>query len=221
MAGSDVMTAEDRDWGDTPSEEPKPRQISWLWILLAIAAFCLFVQFRGSRGSSNGMGTNHPAVGRALPNLQLSALTGDSQDLKLADLAGDVAVVNFWGPWCHWCVVEFPELATMWGQLHSRENFRFLPVSCSADSDDSDLTELRKETAQFLEQRESKLPTYADPGGFTRRSVVMVLGESGFGYPTTLLLDQKGIIRAVWTGYDPRIGDEIKHLVAELLDEKH
>jgi thiol-disulfide isomerase/thioredoxin len=213
------MSEANTDWSDTEADPPKPRQISWLWLFLVVIVVGLFLQLRGGRSGAPGGATTHPAVGRELPDLRLQALTGNSQDLTLADLKGEVVVIDFWGPWCHWCVVEFPELAAMWGELRSREHFRFLPVSCPA-GDESDVAALRRDTAEFLEQRQSQLPTYADEGMVTRRNLAMVLGEAGFGYPTTIVLDQNGVIRAVWVGYDPRIGDEIKQIVNELLAAK-
>ncbi len=155
-----------------------------------------------------------------MPELRLQALTGESQDVTLAELAGDVVVVNFWGTWCPPCREEFPELAALWVQLRSREHFRFFAVSCPYDEDDSDLNTLRKETAQFLDQKQSHLPTYSDRSAFTRRNVAMVLDEVGFAYPTTIVLDQNGIVRGAWTGYSPGIADQIKQLVGELLGAK-
>ena len=43
---------------------------------------------------------------------------------------------------------------------------------------------------------------------------------TGFAYPTTVVLDQQGVIRAIWIGYEQHVGNQIKHLVGELLDAK-
>ncbi len=61
------MSETDRDWIDTPANEPKPRQISWFWLLLGITAVYVLLIFRGSRLSSDAAGTGHPAVGASCP----------------------------------------------------------------------------------------------------------------------------------------------------------
>ena len=40
------------------------------------------------------------------------------------------------------------------------------------------------------------------------------------GYPTTLLLDGKGVIRAVWLGYRAGVETEMERYIGMLLDEE-
>ena len=40
------------------------------------------------------------------------------------------------------------------------------------------------------------------------------------GYPTTLLLDRRGVIRAVWVGYRPGLETEMERHISMLLEEK-
>ncbi len=149
---------------------------------------------------------------------QLQALTGDVQDTTLQDLAGKVAVINFWGTWCPPCREEFPEITAFWVQMRDEPDFRFLSVSCG--DQDTELGPLRMETIMFLVQKESKLPTYADQG--PRRAVMSrwpwARRASPIRRPSSL--DQTGVIRGVWIGYDPGIGDKLKALVSELLKKK-
>ena len=175
-----------------------------------MAFFCFGREYGGE-----AIGVRHAAVGRRLPGLELQALTGDVKDVSLNELAGKVAVINFWGTWCPPCRQEFPEIAALWVQLRDQPDFQLFSVSC--EDNDVNLGPLRMQTIMFLVQGESKLPTYADRSAQTRRNVAMVLGENGFAYPTTLVLDQTGVIRGVWIGYVPGIGDQLKQLVEELL----
>lgn len=53
-----------------------------------------------------------PAVGRPVPGFELVALHGGR--VSSADLAGRVAVVNFWASWCVPCRDEAPLLQALW-----------------------------------------------------------------------------------------------------------
>ena len=211
------MNEPDSDLPDASTDAAGSRSRFWLGFLLvgvALAICVILVERRGEQGGSRSPGY-HSAVGARLPVLRLEPLTGDSQSVTLKDLAGKVAVINFWGTWCPPCREEFPEIAAFWVQVRSRPDVRLLSVSC--EGDDTDLGPLRDKTQEFLDQKQSQLPTYADPSAETRRGLEMVLAEPGFAYPTTVVLDQAGVIRAVWIGYDPGIGDQLKQLVDQLL----
>ena len=209
---------EERDLPQAPltlADRPSPR---WIWVFLAAALVFLYLQYTGGLGGFRASGVEHPAVGRRLPSLELQSLTGDSQNLTLAQLNGKVVVINFWATWCPPCQAELPEIAALWVQLRDQPDVLLLPVSCN--DEDTDLAPLREKTKEFLAEKQLQLPTYADRSEQTRRAVSMAFDESGFAFPTTLVLDQSGIIRGVWVGYKPGIGDELKHLALELLKNK-
>ena len=96
---------------------------------------------------------------------------------------------------------------------------RLLAVSCNGADDD--LTDLRKRPGRVSQAEESKLPTYADPAMPSLAATWRWCWGTGFAYPTTMVLDQQGVIRAVWIGYDRRDWrPDLKNLVGELLDAK-
>ena len=44
------------------------------------------------------------------------------------------------------------------------------------------------------------MPIYVDTAAFTRSHVARLLASQGMSYPTTLVIDRKGIIRDAWMG---------------------
>ena len=65
-----------------------------------------------------------------------------------------------------------------------------------------------------------ELAIYTDTSGTTRRTVAMALGDGMYlaAYPTTLLLDQQGMIRAVWVGYHAGNRQQMAQQINRLLD---
>ncbi len=160
----------------------------------------------------------HPAVGQRLPALELEPISGASQPIRLADLAGKVVVLNFWGTWCPPCRLEIPELAELYRRLAGEERFRLLAVSClPRSSEGEEFEELKAETVAFLRSQGLSLPVYGDPSGITRAAFRQLGGRSVF--PTTVLLDGQGVVRAVWVGYAPGVVEAIQRRAAELLAE--
>lgn len=157
-----------------------------------------------------------PGIGKPLDDLALEPLTGEGKPVTLPGLAGTVAVVNFWGTWCPPCRVEFPDLVKILQEFRHRPDFAVFLVSCSPNSNEN-VERLRKETQDFLEESKYDVPTYWDPEMRTRRAFHRAATLRGF--PTTFVLDQKGVIRGVWPGYDSSVEREIRQLVVQLLGE--
>lgn len=153
-----------------------------------------------------------------MPAFDFPPLAGADGPLSSHDTTGKVMVVNYWGPWCFYCREEFPHLVQMHSQLRGRDDFVFVSVSCGASEDD-DLKQLADETRAFLESSSATFPAYHDPQGASRYAVQAALKLEGFGYPTTLVVDRRGVIRGMWQGY--AAGDEtsLRKLIDKLLAE--
>lgn len=183
------------------------------WLFLAAIAFAIFIY---TLLKPPGPQENATAVGNSLEQLQLEPLTGGGQTVGLKDLEGHVTVINFWGTWCPPCRREFPHVVALDRRFREHKAFQLFAVSCEAGGS-IDLAELAEETTEFLRQQEVDLPTYADPEIVTRLAVEQILGETSFGYPTTLVLDQSGVIRGAWVGYEPGEERQVEALVEQLL----
>jgi thiol-disulfide isomerase/thioredoxin len=154
-----------------------------------------------------------PAVGQRLDKLHFEPLTDDAQPISFEDIQGQVTLINFWGPWCGPCRIEFPELVELRNDL-ADPRFRFISASYSQAPGDP---QLRAQTATFLKSQKFQLPVHQDPQFTTARSLLELSGDQNFSFPTTVLLDQEGTIRSLWVGYRAGIAKEMRERVDELL----
>jgi peroxiredoxin len=70
--------------------------------------------------------TSAPEVGKPAPAYKALTLQGDSFDL--ADLRGEVVLLNAWATWCKPCVAELPDLQRM-QERYEDEGLRVVGVS--------------------------------------------------------------------------------------------
>lgn len=194
----------------------------WRWPLRIVAiAVILVLASRYLRNRESAMWRNHPAVGSTLTAVRLEPLTGAAtggeSEFTNDQMPGKVTLINFWGPWCHFCVEEFPHLQKLEEKLRNRSDFQFVSVSSAGNNDDQaeEVKQLAEETREFLQERNASFPTYVDRKAALRIQYLRKSLEGGFGFPTTLVLDKTGTIRGVWPGYRP--GDELQ--IASLVEE--
>lgn len=120
-------------------------------------------------------------TGKRLPDAELRALDGAS--VRVHELRGQPAVINFWATWCEPCRQEIPNLEQANAEYHD-QGVRFLAVT----------DELRPEVRRFISEIGMTLPVYFDNGGRvgTRYQIQ--------GIPTTFFLDSEGYIVARHSG---------------------
>jgi thiol-disulfide isomerase/thioredoxin len=116
------------------------------------------------------------------------AFTGpDGKSLKLADLKGQVVVVNFWATWCGPCKEEMPSLAALQKDL-AGQPFKVVAISVDRDQDIP--------AAQAFLKKNGDLSLYRDPS----YHVVFGLTPRPDGIPTTVIYDKQGRERARLSG---------------------
>jgi thiol-disulfide isomerase/thioredoxin len=174
--------------------------------LVALALLSVLLMWRGDRSPEK-------SVGQKLAALDLTCFSGQGGSPTLADLRGKVVLVNFWATWCPYCLDELPILDRLRKEFEASGDFVLLPVSC----DDDVPKVLRYKIDEVLRQRKLDLPVYVDRTGTTRGAFRELAGATGF--PTTFVLDRRGVVRAVWVGYGPKLEDEMRDAIQKLLDE--
>jgi len=189
----------------------------WPWVAL-LAAVAVVVALRAGVTPPEARGQTHPAVGTKLTTFHLEPLTGEGRPTSEADLHGKLTLINFWGPWCPACLVEFPHMMELEKHFRSQPGFQFFSVS--ANSDPRDDRGLAESTEQFLKQQKAEFPTYRDPEGQTAISLIKAAKIEDFGFPATVLVGSDGAIRGIWLGYVP--GDEttIRQAIEKALQQE-
>jgi peroxiredoxin len=139
--------------------------------------------------------------GAAAPAFTLAARDGGK--VSLADLKGQVVMINFWATWCGPCRQEMPLLA----QLHDKYEplgFTMLGVNVEPDS---------AAAVAWLKGVPVTFPILFDTDS-------AVAGRFGVeGMPSSVLVDRNGQVRYIHRGYKP--GDEAKYadMIRSLLKE--
>lgn len=124
-------------------------------------------------------------VGEPAP--AFSGTTADGDVISLSDFKGKIVVLDFWASWCTPCKEEFPFLVRLHDKLKNR-NFTVLAINV-----DTEVEKMQK----FLAQQElaADFPMIHDSEG----KIPPVYAVEGM--PTTVLIDQNGIIRYRHTGF--------------------
>jgi peroxiredoxin len=141
--------------------------------------------------------TESDVDGQPAAYFTLSTLDGDT--LTLADLEGQVVILNFWATWCAPCRVEIPDLIEMQAELEDR-GVQFVGVSI----DDFG----REAVVAFAEEAGFNYPI-----AIGDREISDAYGGV-YALPTTVLIDREGIVRRKITGLVSR--DMLRPMLEEL-----
>jgi thiol-disulfide isomerase/thioredoxin len=166
------------------TRERRTHRISWSEILgLFFAVVSLVVPIFFIRGTILlWIGMRHEAAHNIpAPAFQARDLNGNNH--RLGDHKGEVVLVNVWATWCGHCLAEMPKLEHLY-QEHKNQGLMVFGLS------DEDPATQRKGLAQVPVTY--PLLTYDDQIPGLYRYVA--------GYPTTFVIDRRGILQPAISG---------------------
>ncbi|MGD2101502.1 MAG: TlpA disulfide reductase family protein [Acidimicrobiia bacterium] len=145
---------------------------------IAAAAVVFAVVLASRFGSDPGL-VDSPLLGRPAPEFELPTLDGGGT-VTLADLHGDIVIVNFFASWCLECRQEHGAI-TSTADAFAGDGVVFVQVSYQETAEDS-LAYLdhagMSDAAFYLD----------DPGSRT------AIAYGVFGIPETFFIDEEGIV---------------------------
>jgi thiol-disulfide isomerase/thioredoxin len=133
------------------------------------------------------------------PPLDLPLQGGGSR--RLADLRGEVVLLNFWASWCEPCRAEMPSLELL-AQRHEKDRLQVLAVNHR---------EADAAVRRFVEQTALTLPVLRDADGAAARAF-------GVGvFPSTVVIGRDGRARFTVLGELDWTGAEAREWIAAVL----
>lgn len=154
---------------------------------------------KGAGASGQGSASGQADVGRPAPDITVERVSGGT--LALSSLHGKVVLLDVWASWCGPCKQELPMLDAIAGRLH-RRGVEVLAVSVDQE---------RQNVDKFLEAKGHWALTVAhDPKG----AIADTFQPDKM--PTSYVIDRKGIIRYVNSGFAPEDARELERRLADL-----
>jgi peroxiredoxin len=115
-------------------------------------------------------------IGETAPDIALHNLNGET--VRLSDFRGQPVMINFWAVWCHFCLIEMPDMQAAYDRYQD-QGFVILGI---------DVREDRARVSSFVEELGLTFPILLDSEGHvTQRYQVR-------GLPTSYFVDAEGVI---------------------------
>lgn len=177
----------------SPTPRARGRLLAVPWLFAACAALS------GCCGATGGTGLT---IGADAPDFQLTTIHG-SDAVDLSDYEGRVVLVNFWASWCGPCLLEVPELETLFDR-YEEDGLMIIGVSTDTTA---------AEARGFLDQSPVSYPMVWDERGDVANTYKVL------SLPRNVLIDRQGRVRSRHDGYDSRDFQTLKSEIADLLEE--
>lgn len=170
-----------------PVPEPAPLDARSAWprrlALLVLVVLVLVAAAFGTRFGTDPTVVDSPLIGQPAPDFTLPYLEQEGE-LALADLAGEVVVVNFWASWCTACWDEHDALLTAAARFRD-DGVAFVGIV---------FQDRPEQATAFLDELGRGYPSVTDPGSRT------AIDYGVFGLPETYFVDRSGTVVAKVVG---------------------
>ncbi len=161
-----------------PPGGARRRRSRWITVAAVIVGVGLLAALFGFGLGRDPSVIRSPLLGRRAPDFALRTLDG-SRWVRLADLRGQVVVVNFWASWCAACREEHPALTAAWDR-YSDQGVLLVGI---------DFQDRKGSALAFMPEMGGDWPVVEDPGGRT------ALDYGMYGVPETFFIGRDGVIR--------------------------
>jgi peroxiredoxin len=151
-------------------------------------------------------GANHPLLNNPAPDFTVDSVPADKGPIKLSAEKGKVVVLDFWGTFCDPCKESFPKLQSLNTKYHT-QGLDIIGVSVD-DADEAD------KIAPFVKTYGAEFAIGTDPDGKVAKQYT--LGTMPFSF----VIDRKGVVRYVHSGWHEGEPDELDKQIKGLIDEQ-
>lgn len=149
-----------------------------------------------SRGPAEQQ-ANAALVGEPAPNFQLKTL--DGKTVSLAELKGQVVVLDFWASWCPPCIESLPHLGKFYQETRD-DGVKVFAVNLGED---------KAKIEAFLKSKRVAVPVLLDAQGEVARKYNVV------SIPQTVVIGKDGTVKNVFIGLGENSFEQIRQQVAE------
>ena len=124
----------------------------------------------------------------------------DGKKQRLVDYRGKVVILDFWYRGCGWCIKAMPQIKEV------ADHYRDKPVAVLGMNTDREATD-----AQFVvDQLKLNYPTLKATGLPEKYGIQ--------GFPTLIIIDAEGVVRARDVGYSPTLRDDLIKTIDGLIN---
>lgn len=156
------------------------------------------------------------STGEPAPEMKIKEWVG-GEPTTLENLRGKVVLLDFWATWCGPCISTFPRLRE-WHKKYGGNDFTIVGVTkYYGNADGKPMTPLQELDYLGTFKQKHKLPyAFAIAEGPEDSSKYGINA-----YPTTVLLDRRGIVRYIGIGAGAEESENLEDMIKKLIKEEN